>query len=176
MSLNFTNFLSVHVHFYNMEYPFSQRYTQDSRLNQGWDEDDNNGPQATLGVRNFAALMCTDNELSTFVVVFQITVDEAWIDVLRANKNDSLKDITKTVINFTSRGRCLDRISKLLESGVSVSVALKKRIESGTTQYLIEISIDPEGRLRWPEGRPIESKRVIKFVAFGIASPKSGWK
>jgi hypothetical protein len=78
----------------------------------------------------------------------------------------------RTRINTTSTIACIVATEAL----PTVSVALKKRIESGTAQYLIEISIDPEGRLRWPEEIPIESKRVVKFVAFGIVIPKSGWK
>lgn len=45
-----------------------------------------------------------------------------------------------------------NRMSAPLNSGKSVSVALKEREDGGQCIYVIEMSIDPEGKLRWPCG------------------------
>lgn len=44
-----------------------------------------------------------------------------------------------------------DRISRTMRSGSSVSAALRPRPDSGFPVYVLEITIDPEGKLPWPD-------------------------
>lgn len=49
-----------------------------------------------------------------------------------------------------------DRVSKRLPSGKGVSATIKRRSEPGESLYWLDITIEPEGTLRWPDPYPIE--------------------
>lgn len=83
----------------------------------------------------------------SFVVVLErySNISEASVDVL-ITRNYLFESPEKDYL------RGLDRISRMLPSGQSVSVALRKKSDGPANMlYVLDISIDPEGKLPWPE-------------------------
>jgi len=67
----------------------------------------------------------------------------------------------------------VDQFSASLRSGKSVSVASKLGADAGEKRILIEITIDPGGRLLWPPP-PTVVRRNDKKMPHGAGRPWSG--
>jgi hypothetical protein len=75
---------------------------------------------------------------------------ETWVDIVIPQESQSMgADVEAPLsIPVSFKGRT-DRISRSMKSRRSVSVALRRRSE-GFSFYVLDITIDPEGKLPWP--------------------------
>jgi hypothetical protein len=134
----------------------SQRFIRAENGSSYWGEDTVDGPQLSFApymVYNFCAEMWfTGNDSEAFSVVLKCHSSRFSINLLVPNENQSLKDLempflSSSVVPMSS----VDRISKRLRSGKAISVALKKMGDAQRNKYWVDITVDPEGYLRWPE-------------------------
>ena len=135
------------------------------RKQEKWDEDGVDGLNVTLSPEIFnqsAALIFADRGVNAFAVTFHAhSFSEPWINVVLPKEEAFLESVVIPAIAKATENGHFDRISRLLESGKSISVALRKGAMSeespSVRQYSVEITVDPKGRLRWPEILHVET-------------------
>jgi len=89
----------------------------------------------------------------SFVIVLALGMrDTVSVDILIPHENQLLGEDVKKLLHNTWewQGR-LDRISKTMKSGRSVSAALRSKARLGEPYYMLDISFDLEGKLTWPD-------------------------
>jgi hypothetical protein len=90
-----------------------------------------------------------------FAVVLSIALNHPGIDILCPPNQVAWADDRWVKIRRGERRSGLDKLSKKLASGASVSVELRKDGKSTDIQkYLVDIIVDPEGSLPWPDPDP----------------------
>jgi hypothetical protein len=115
--------------------------------------------------------------------------DEAWnyedeiaVSIFIPEQQQSLAQLHHTLVEEVSR-TChqnpdvtsqLDRISRRMKSGKSVSVALRRGVDSGKLSYFLDIDIDPDGKLPWP-GLYVETESETESEEEGIESSHSSF-
>ncbi|KAF8854400.1 hypothetical protein BDZ45DRAFT_676957 [Acephala macrosclerotiorum] len=76
------------------------------------------------------------------------------MDVMGSDSEDSLKygfgEGPAKTPNRASRFTGVDRISKPLKNGMSVSASLRPITKGGELRFVVDINIDPLGTIRWP--------------------------
>jgi hypothetical protein len=93
------------------------------------------------------------DERDSFVIVLSTDIrDTVSVDILITHENQLLEEDVKKLLHNTWewQGR-LDRISKTMKSGRSVSAALRSKARLGEPCYVLDITFDPEGKLTWPD-------------------------
>jgi hypothetical protein len=99
----------------------------------------------------YAEMWFTDNDWEAFTIRVFCHSLHISINILVPQEKQSLKDLTPPSVNPAVLMPPVDRISRRLRSGKSVSAALKKADDSKGRKYWVDITLDPEGYLRWPE-------------------------
>jgi hypothetical protein len=92
--------------------------------------------------------------MDSFLLVLESEVDGgelASVNLLVTEEDEPVEADVQKLLKTRGRKPGLDRISKTMRSGRSVSVALRKRRLEGDLLYLAEITIDPKGGLPWPD-------------------------
>jgi hypothetical protein len=136
----------------------SRRFIHVQRGMNYWDKDTLDGPQLVriLGLDESynacAEIWFTGNESEAFSVVIS---PRGLINLLVPRENQSLQEVALSFASVASAMPFVDRISKRLRSGRSVSVSLKKAGDSRGQKYWIDVTVDPEGYLQWPEPLPL---------------------
>ncbi|KAE8449479.1 hypothetical protein EG329_008087 [Mollisiaceae sp. DMI_Dod_QoI] len=75
---------------------------------------------------------------------------EAWVVAEGTLMGDDMNLIFSKWRSNLWRSDSSDRISRQLGDGTSLSFALKKTVRSGEPAFVIDITVDPEGKPRWP--------------------------
>lgn len=108
--------------------------------------------------RRYGGLLAPAEEADSFVIILETHKcanpfwDTATINLLVTEENQFLERDTKQLMDSDPDWtRRQDRISKTMKSGRSVSVALRRRNESKETLNVLDITIDPHGKLPWPD-------------------------
>ena len=76
------------------------------------------------------------------------------VDIFIPEKQQTLTELYPVLMNKIGTVGRSDRISRTMKSGKSVSVAVKRGMESGEICFVLDINIDPSGNLPWPEVEP----------------------
>lgn len=103
-----------------------------------------------------------------FALILSVALNYAGIDIICPPKGlprfKSRRPSWAKVCRGDRRSG-LDKLSKTLESGTSVSAELRKNSKStGTQMYLVEIRVDPEGSLPWPDP---DTDPHLALISFG---------
>jgi hypothetical protein len=95
-------------------------------------------------LNTLGALMFTNGDAIKFVVLFEVDgLAQAGVNILIPKGDRLLEDIVSSFFESKSeRGQqlCLDRITKPVGGGLCLSVCLKKRMDKGKKQHVIDIS------------------------------------
>jgi hypothetical protein len=99
-----------------------------------------------------------DQYMNRFAVVLSIALNHPGIDIICPPTGAMAPpggNFQWAKARRGDRRSGLDKLSKKLESGTSVSVELRKDGKSEAVQkYVVEIRVDPEGLLPWPDPDP----------------------
>jgi hypothetical protein len=142
------------------EFVISQRLDDDPKERRllCWGDVKKNGTTLTLRNCDFTALMFANvNSAEGIVLLLKKTSEfmkthEPGVSIAICNKEESLE---KVVQNLSTRQlNFRDRISKPLKDGRSILASIEKGMEKGVKRYLVEVQIDPEGSLPWPDPEP----------------------
>jgi Heterokaryon incompatibility protein (HET) len=90
----------------------------------------------------------------SFVLILEGEVDggePVSVNILITEENEPVEADVQKLLEMGEWRRGLDRISRTMRSGRYVSVALRRRWSEGPLLYLVDITIDPEGGLPWPD-------------------------
>jgi len=140
------------------EFSILQRYL-DNPSRSSWEEDSVDGPRLRASRSGFCAALMFSNpdSFESFVLIIGLNVEErkrhVGVNVLESVGNQPLEEVLEAFFKQEGKGWSLmrfDRISKPLKDGKSVSVSLKNGAEKGKQRYLVDVTIDQEGSLPWP--------------------------
>jgi hypothetical protein len=109
------------------------------------------------GVLYFSEKFPTDlhSGLDRFAVALSTAHNHPGIDIICPPEGLPWQDFQWAKTRRGDRRLGLDKLSKKLASGASVSVKLRKDGKlMGVQKYLVEISVDPKGSLPWPDPEP----------------------
>jgi hypothetical protein len=99
------------------------------------------------------ALIFRGRDSECFIVPVKHDLKSTGTDIVVVMGNPSSSQIKSDLVGRKYQIKKWDRISRLLRSGKSVSVVIKRRPKPGKWHYLIDVTIDPEGSLPWPDPR-----------------------
>jgi hypothetical protein len=110
-----------------------------------------------------------DDDSDVFVVLLKKSrlYGGTGVNIFAPKTGESLE---KNVYSFYARQsyaeevQRLDRVSMPLKSGRSVSVALRKRGDVQTEQYVVDITIDVIERLRWPDTEGFDPVDILMDI------------
>ncbi|KAK0102259.1 hypothetical protein ONS95_005881 [Cadophora gregata] len=94
--------------------------------------------------------------VASFVLVLVFTHQSPLVEMICPE--DGLPAVGREW-EYSEHERSLDRVSRLLSSGASVSYQMRRRrgvqqsLFHRTKEYVIDVSIDPQGSLPWPQPR-----------------------
>jgi hypothetical protein len=104
------------------------------------------------GDNSSAELRFSENCSEVFCLALKCDASGILIDILVPDENQSFNDLVQLFTSKRILQSPVDRISKCLPSGKAVSVALRKKGGStASKKYSIEITVDPDGYIQWPE-------------------------
>jgi hypothetical protein len=107
------------------------------------------------GVLYFRKLNPRHQADDRFAVVLSISLNCPGVDIMCQLKDTLNSDLQWVKARRGQRRSGLDKLSIKLQSGASVSVKLRKNGKLGGIQkYLVDVKIDPEGSLPWPDPEP----------------------
>lgn len=126
-----------------------------------WGADKPDGPRVTMSERSYTALMFSDSESAEGIIIVvgrrkQWVFSDPRVGVIICNKNESLEKVVENLPRHQLF--VFDRISKPLQDGRSVLASVRKGMDNGVKRYLVEVRIDPEGSLPWPNPELTPSK------------------
>ena len=109
------------------------------------------GDDSAGGFLNFKS-----EESGNFVLHLHADYDKeiVSVDIFIPEKQQPLTELYPVIMNKVGTVGRSDRISRIMKSGKSVSVAVKRGMESGEICFVLDINIDPSGNLPWPEVEP----------------------
>jgi len=107
----------------------------------------------------FVLVLWVDNPTGMYEDALAVSIfvpEQQTLAQLYPILNENINKIVHQDPDVISRA---DRISRCMKSGKSVSVALRRGVDSGNLSYILDIKIDPTGKLLWPD---LDSEIAIK--------------
>jgi hypothetical protein len=130
-------------------FSISQRHIKEHMSFSGQDlwETIVDGLKVTLRFSIFhtlGALMFENGDTTRFVILFEVdSLEQVGVNILILVEDRLLEDIVTSFSKSKSENAqqlCLDRITKLVEGGLCLSVCLRKRMDQGEKLYVIDIT------------------------------------
>ncbi|PVH77501.1 HET-domain-containing protein [Cadophora sp. DSE1049] len=137
--------------------------SQRSNLSDGccWKQEGADSPlvRKVVAAGEVAELFFTNEDFGIFALAIGLHENRIWIDVVKPhNHPQNLSIAAFPDISDLMAGPRVDRISRWLLNGLSVSAAVKVAVEMGMLVYKIDVTVGSGDRLRWAEKRIAEGE------------------
>ncbi|KAH7370138.1 heterokaryon incompatibility protein-domain-containing protein [Rhexocercosporidium sp. MPI-PUGE-AT-0058] len=126
-----------------------------------WKQNDADSPLVRKVVQSgeVAELFFTNEDFGIFALVLGMHGSQIWLDIMKPiNQARNLAMAEFPEVCHMMTGSRVDRISRWLLNGLSVSAAVKIAVEGGMQVYKVDVTVSSGGELRWPERRVMESE------------------
>ncbi|MAD81503.1 MAG: hypothetical protein CL912_00935 [Deltaproteobacteria bacterium] len=126
-----------------------------------WKQEDVDSPltRKAVSAGEVAELFFTNEDFGIFALAIGLDENRIWIDVVQPlNQPQSLSMAAFPEISELLTGPRVDRISKWLPNGLSVSAAVRVAVNMGMLVYKVDVMVGSGHRLRWAEKRIVDSE------------------
>ena len=142
--------------------------SQRSNLIDGcsWKQEDADSPLVRKVVTEgeIAEIFFTNEDFGIFALAIGFHESRIWIDVVKPlNQPQSLSMAAFPEITELMTGPRVDRISKWLLNGLSVSAAVKVAVNMGTMVYRVDVTVGSGDGLRWAEKSIADSELRLRW-------------
>ncbi|KAL5323646.1 hypothetical protein ACEPPN_008186 [Leptodophora sp. 'Broadleaf-Isolate-01'] len=131
-----------------------------------WKQDDADSPLMRKVVQSgeVAELFFTNEDFGIFALVLGMHESRIWLDIVKPiNQARNLGMAEFPDISNLISGPRVDRISRWLLNGQSVSAAVKIAVVGGMQAYKVDVTVGSGGELRWPERRIAENELKARW-------------